>query len=321
MQSKWNVVAPIDLSVDPDVSVSRALDAARAINAELTLLYIADSPWYERACRLGWLENGLGNARVNPDVRRLVLSGAVPETIARYAEISNADLLLLTTQGRRSWPRCWRRSVTGAVMKLTETPVCVAGSSPRQREAGGDYRRILCLLKLNGKDEPVVMQAQALAERTGGRLILLAAIPEVSEGLLAEVNLSPDRPLSRIVALDRMREIGETLSVPYRASVMTGSPRKCVLTAAEDSEADIVVVSRPTPGFPSQYSVDIRSTLRGLACPLLTVAWRTPDTRRNQPKIGEARPAHTFAPMFSKDRKVNWRDDEGDAYKACVGIA
>ena len=63
MQPAWKVLAPIDLSVDPEGPVDHAINIARAMRAELTLLYVVDQRWYKRARRLGWPLNALSRAQ------------------------------------------------------------------------------------------------------------------------------------------------------------------------------------------------------------------------------------------------------------------
>jgi nucleotide-binding universal stress UspA family protein len=290
MQSKWNVLAPIDLAADTDTPVGHALDAAGKIDAELTLLYVADDLWYKRARRLGWLGTGLAGGQMNIDVHRLVLAGPVPETIARYAELIDADFVLLASRDSGWWSRLWKRSVVDEVMKATKRPVFVTNRKSLESESPFNCRQILCLLNLDGTDDAMVMHAQRLAQRSGGSLILLGAIPEASEGLLVEFNLRPNRPLSRSAAASRIREIGESLSVPYRSLILTGTPGACLRAAAGECAADIAVVSRGIPGFPIPHSLDARSTLQALPCPLLSVAWRTPPARYEEEAKDEAVP-------------------------------
>jgi nucleotide-binding universal stress UspA family protein len=312
MQSKWNVLAPLDLALDASVPVGYALDLAGKINAELTLLHVSDDPWYKRARRLGWLGTGPVGEQKNIDVHRLVLAGPVPETITRYADLIDADFIMLTNRNPGWWSRLWKSSVVDQVMKSTKRPVFITNRKSQESGSPVNFRQILCLLNLDGTDDAVVMHAQRLAKRSGGSLILLGVIPEASEGLLVEFNLSPNRPLSRSVAAARIREIGEALSVPYNSLILTGRTRHCLLAAARAWSADIVVVSRGVPGFPIPHSLDVRPALRTLACPLLSVAWQTPPPPCEEEAMdqavsvltGAARPRaighRRFAPSISR---------------------
>ena len=101
----------------------------------------------------------------------------------------------MTSEKYEGWTRFWKHSVTGEVMESTRRPVCVTDL----RLADTDYRfrsrRILCVLNLDGTDDPLVLQAEALAQRSGGELILLGVVPEIDEGLLLEAIPGLDRPV------------------------------------------------------------------------------------------------------------------------------
>lgn len=295
MRSKWNVLAPIDLGVDADTPIGEALDTAGKLNAELTLLYVADAPWYRRALRLGWLGSGLIGERRNLEVHGLVLAGPVSDTIVRYADMIDADFVLMSARKRSWWSRFWKGSVVDEVMKATNRPVCLTNRKSEKSESPFHCRQILCLLNLDGTDDAAVRQAERLAKRAGGSLILLGVIPEASESLLGESNLRPKRPLSRSMAAVRIREIGESLSVPYNSMILTGTARNSLHAAVRTSAADIAVVSRGIPGFPSSQHLDIRSALRNLPCPLLSVAWRMPRVQQEAEVIDEAVPVLTGA--------------------------
>jgi len=134
----------------------------------------------------------------------------------------------------------------------------------------------------------VILQAEALAQRSGGELILLSAVPESSEQLLWEAIPGSDRPLSRKLALERIREIGNTLSVPYKTSVMTSSLNRCVRVAARQHAAGVVVASDFARGGTYPYGLDVRSVLRRLPCPLVSVAALIPARRSIDGVIAEA---------------------------------
>lgn len=282
MQSKWKVLAPIDLTIESGIPVGHALNVAGKLNAELTLLYVTNDPWYRRARRLGWLGTGLLGEQENIDVHRLVLAGPVSDTIARYGDLIDADFVLMTTRNLGWWERLWKRSVVDEIMKATKRPVIVTNRKLQESNSPFDCRQILCLLNLDGTDDAMVLHAQRLAQRSGGSLILLGVVPEASERLLIEFNLRPNRPLSRRAAAGRIREIGENLTVPYNSLILTGTARNCVHAAARAYNTDLVVVSRGFSGFPVPHSPDSRSLLRALPCPLLSVAWRTPPARREE---------------------------------------
>jgi nucleotide-binding universal stress UspA family protein len=213
-------------------------------------------------------------------VHRLIIPADNPaETIARYAEFINADLLAMTSETYGRLSRFWKHSVTRDVMRRTERPVCVTDLGSADADYRFRCRKILCMLSLDGTDDQLLLHAQALAQRSASDLILLGVVPEIDEGILLETILGSDRPLSASVALERIRVLGEGISVPYETSVMVGSPYNCIRIAAREHSADVVMAARPSQGWTESNYIDMRSVFRRLPCPLISVTKSSPSAR------------------------------------------
>jgi nucleotide-binding universal stress UspA family protein len=275
------VLAPIDLSVDPERPVAHAINIAKAIGAELTLLYVASQRPSKRIVRFRWPSNA-------SEFHRLVLPGNPVETISRYADFIEADLLAMSSNNYGRWSRLWKRSTTGEVMKFTRRPVCVTDSGSIDPESSFDCRRILCALKLDGSDDPLILHAESLAQRSGADLLLLGVVPDLDEGLLLQTITGVDRPLSAKLALERIRELGTGISVPWRTSVVTGSPYKCIRAAAREHSADLVMATRALPCSTEWDCFDMRSIFSRLSRPLVTVRpnWVAPHTIADDVEAG-----------------------------------
>ncbi len=270
MQKTWKIFAPIDLADDPEAAAEHAIHAATAMDAELTMLYVANQLQPTGDNRLVWPPNALAAGRTPRGIRRRVLPGKPSEMIVRYAELSDADLVLMTSENCGGWKRFWKHSVTAEVMASSSCPVWIIDWKAVDDDYHFKCRTILCMLNLDGADEPVVRHAESLALRSGGELILASAVPESGEHLLHEAIGGSNRPLSAQLALERMGAIGAGLTVPYKTSVMTGSLNRCATLAAHRHSADIVVASSAAPGSMYANGVDIRSVLRQLACPVVS---------------------------------------------------
>jgi nucleotide-binding universal stress UspA family protein len=280
MQPAWKILAPIDLSINAEGPVEHATNIAVAMGAELTLLHVVDQRRNSRRGRLRWPSNALNDVLTDCAVHRLILPAGDPaETIARYAEFINADLLAVTSEHYGRWSRFWTHSVTRDVMRCTKRPVCVTD----RRSANGDFsfrcRKILCVLTLDGTDDQLLTHAQSLAQRSASDLVLLGVVPEVDEGIMLETILGFDRPLSPSVALERIRVLGEGLSVRHETSVMIGSPYNCIRIAARERGADVVIAARPSPGSTESKYLDMQSVLRSLPCTLISVTGSLPSAR------------------------------------------
>lgn len=207
--------------------------------------------------------------------------------IVRYAELSDADVILMASENCGGWKRFWKHSVTAEVMASSLRPLWIIDWKAVEDDFHFKCRTILCVLNLDGTDKQVVRQAESLALRSGGELILASAVPESGEHLLHEAIGGSNRPLSAQLVLERLGAIGGGLSVPYKTSVMAGSLNRCARLAAHQHSADIVVASSAEPRSMSTNAFDIRSGLRQLPCPVVAVPHNSSAARRRQIAMAE----------------------------------
>jgi hypothetical protein len=80
--------------------------------------------------------------------------------------------------------RLWTGSVAADIAASTTRPVCVTSEKALANGRRFGCHRILCVLTLEGSDDPVVLHAEALANRFRGELRLLHVVPELSGALL-----------------------------------------------------------------------------------------------------------------------------------------
>jgi nucleotide-binding universal stress UspA family protein len=260
------ILAPIDPSADS--TAQYAIDVARALGASLTLLHVADArpPDYK------WLPGG---------IEQFTIPGRVPQTVAGMAEYLESDMVLMTSRHYRRWKPFWTKSLTAKIIEATDRPVLITALP----DAGSGFRcrTILCVLSLDGRDSAAIVQAEALAKRTGGELILLSVVPEADEALLYEafsgVPLSPKR------AATRVRRIANGLSVPYEIRTMSGPLEECISIATREHAVDLVVVNRE--------ALDPRALFRRIDCPLLAVVEEVPAVRTVGAIVRDSQPVST----------------------------
>jgi len=278
MQPVWQVLAPIDLALDSEGAVEHAINICSVVGGELTLLHVSHQSWFQGGGG-GWPRNAFNEVRTKCDIHRVVLPGSPPETISRYAEFINADLLAMTTERHRRWSHFWRNSVTEDVLGRTLRRVCITDPGLADRDNRFSGRRILCVLSLDGTDDSLLWQAEELAQRSGGELILLGVVPGIDEGLLLETVPGYDRPLSSQLAAERLQAVGKGISVSHKTLIMSGSEYNCIRVAAEEQSADVVMAARPSPGQTESTFLAVRTLLRRLPCPLVSVTGIVPCAR------------------------------------------
>jgi nucleotide-binding universal stress UspA family protein len=290
-QRPLKILAPIDLSGESKGAIEHAIEITEALGAELSLLNVTDpnaGAWGVTA--------GKFDAALPANVGRWVVSGPAPEAIASFAEFADVDLVTMASATYGGWKHLWKRSVTAQVMESTDRPILITGIA--DEEFRFRCRRILCALALDGTDEATIVQAESLARRSCGELILLGVAPEIDEGMLYNALPAPALPLSSRLANDRLRAVVKFLSVPWKTSVMTGSRYRCIGLAARQYAADIVVMSRS--------GIDTRAVFRRLTCPLLSVASAAPACERNR-RAQDSVNYFEHAECFLENAGDSWR--------------
>ena len=270
MQSVWKILAPVELNEHTGPGVERAVHVANAAAAELVLLHVLDCRFNREARRAGWPPQSMGTVDGSTKIQRVVLPGDPAATICHYADFINANMVLMTSSSR-GWTRLWRRSLTAEVLASTHRPVLVTSRKHIHADYPFRCRKILCVLALDGTDDPVIGCATALTARTGAEVGILHVLPEISEGLLSWGIAGSDRPLSEVVAIERIRALGDTLPAAYTTSIVTGPLHSNISAAAKQTAADIVLVGRARPGVWAPGCPDPGAVLTHAICPVLSV--------------------------------------------------
>jgi nucleotide-binding universal stress UspA family protein len=110
-----------------------------------------------------------------------LLKGPVPEMISRHAAASEADLLVMTTQGRGPLGRMWFGSVADALVRQSPIPLLLVRPQEESSEVSQPLNLRRVLLPLDGS--PFAEQALEPALALGGKqgeFTLLRVIPLIS---------------------------------------------------------------------------------------------------------------------------------------------
>jgi hypothetical protein len=261
---RWKILAPVDLGSDAEARVQNALNVAEAVQGDLTLLYVTNGSY--RAEPIEWPANAMAN-RGTCHVLRSVLVGPVGETVERYADDVGADLVTVTAGSYRWWNHLWRKPAAAAIADVTDRPVCftrLTGPPPATA-----FRSILGVVRLDGTDDALLRFSEEVAQRSEATLVLLHVLPEVSEALIAYgIPGADDRPLSREVAEERLRDLTARLSHPHLTAITTGSAYRSIANLAREHAADVVITGRGDDGFPA---LDAGAVLSRVSCPVISV--------------------------------------------------
>lgn len=198
----------------------------------------------------------------------VILHGDPSEQIVQYCLVTQPDLVLIPARARwLSLRWLFVPSVVSAVLRGVECPVVLVPEMlTRPRIA-----QVVCAVRLDGSDDPVVEQAVAVACRAGAALTLVHVVPEVSEGTLAAGLDCREAAFSVGVARERIRELQAACGAS-RVEVRSGNARHGIADVVHELRADLVVTAD-----------DARGLMRHLACPVVSVpavaSLRTEDRR------------------------------------------
>jgi hypothetical protein len=131
------------------------------------------------------------------------------------------------------------------------------------------FRSILCVVALDGTDDPLVRFSEEVAQRCDATLVLLHVLPEVSEALLAfGVPGIDDRPLGREVAERRLGQLTAGLSRPHLTAITAGSAYRSIANLAREHKTDVVITGRRDGTL---SSLDAGAVLSRVSCPVISV--------------------------------------------------
>lgn len=224
---------------DSGETLRHVREVAQAMSGELTTISVLEGTREE-------------SIRSEP-ASDVVLHGNAAERICDYASFMDADLVVMTL--RSAWFR--RRTVASEILRRSPCPVMLvpvpAGEAARYR-----FRRVLCVVQLDGTDGRVLEYAAGVARASGGEVTLLHVVPEATERLLYAAVEPSDRPLSMQLASDRLSRL--TVSGRKHSSeIRTGSEPRAIAKVARELHADLIVAR------------DLADVPRRLYCPVLAV--------------------------------------------------
>lgn len=190
--------------------------------------------------------------RLDPHVpsRTALLEGHVAEEIARYAERSEVDLIIITTHGHTGVSRMWLGSVADALVRLTSTPLLVIHPAQGGHVPASVHDLKHVVVPLDGSDlsAGILRPAADLAEASGAEMTLVHV---VSSSAVLGARLFPLSPDDIAPALARAGEYLETQAKNLRARGLTvrvhveehESPGRAIADIADKLNADVIALA------------------------------------------------------------------------------
>jgi nucleotide-binding universal stress UspA family protein len=265
------ILLPLDAAPDSQQQIRYAGKIAASMNAELYLLHVATPS------RHGHRSSGLAKRATDTADRMLpahtILCGRLDETIAGYAQSIDADLILMPTRGRGLFGQILSGSTTMDVLRIADRPLWVAKPKSVQLEQPARCERILCGVALEPEGEAVLRYAARLAKACGGELLIVHAIPEISEAMLMVYGLDESGEIELLpqAAHRRIHSLAASLDVPFRVETKIGEVAAILRKFAKQWRADVVIVGRGRRTDRWQLGANIGDVIVRSPCPVITL--------------------------------------------------
>ncbi len=196
--------------------------------------------------------------------RRLILEGHDPAAdVAAWCAAGRFDMLLAPASPRRGWSWPLGRSFRSYLLRQAGVPLWTAGSCLPSADFDRPIGTVSCLLDFDRDPATFLGLVSAFALRVGARLRVLAIIPPVDDGTLADV-LRSDAPLVPARAVERIQELcagGD----PPEIDVAVGHRRRELRRMLTRSPTDLLFVGQ-------RHAADpwfLPRTLDQLPCPVV----------------------------------------------------
>jgi nucleotide-binding universal stress UspA family protein len=268
------IVVPLDGTPQSNVALPLARLLAHASRGRLVLVRVVDSVTLspdervEQQClalkQLKLIANELHPAGIDAEVR--VSTGDAASEILAVAEVEHADALIVATH-TTGLDRLVDNSTTGRLVARSNLPVFVV--RPGGRRVTG-LRTVLAAVDGSPGGAQALDEAVALARLTGAALVLVRVIPAPEhfgfDPVLEKTLGVTPRPHADARALEIAEDYVNDVSRRLRAHgieatprVMVGVPAERIVVAAQQVDADLIVMS--THG----YQVPLRTLLGSVA--------------------------------------------------------
>lgn len=194
-----------------------------------------------------------------------VVQDAPSRAIVSTARDMKADLVVMGTHGRRGWRRALLGSVTENVLHETQVPVLTVTPARMETAKELSFRRILCPVNFTRIARESLQQASAFAQAFDAELNVMYVAEDIDPPLVPEVESAFSMWVDPQVR-DRSR-FNQIL-------VRNGDPASRVLSAAQELEADLIVIGAQHKFFSDATIIGTTTQriTRFANCPVLTIA-------------------------------------------------
>ena len=276
------VICPVDFSDASRAALGHAAAIADHFGAELTVLAVVD-PFVaalesteptsmppdtetERALRR-YCDESLARLPKGPRSLKLRYAVGTPaEEILREAHGAHADLIVMSSHGRRGFQKLFFGSTTESVLRHTNVPVLITPASRRHAkplsQLADEIGEVVAPVDLTAASHAQVKVAAAIA----GALSVPLMLTHVLQPIVAPFGsrwVAPDLETTRIEsAQQRMKELQTSIATAVRSEslVLSGEPSEEIVKVASSRGSNLIVMGLHSNGVlgPRMGSVTYR---------------------------------------------------------------
>lgn len=168
-----------------------------------------------------------------------VYRGRVPEVLCRLVRVHDVDVIVMSTHGRHGVRHFVVGSVAEEVFRHAACPVLTIGPGAHaEAPNAGNFSTILAAVDLSSGSDRVVDYAATFAIANNAKLVLFHATSEPEQATDSATYLDEKVATARAGLL----QMKARASCPADICIKIGRPAEMILQAAEDRNADLVVV-------------------------------------------------------------------------------
>ncbi len=283
-----NILFPVDFSAESQAMAAYVKRAATLLGAKVTLLHV-----YDPASRNG-LEitvrapqeiaaeheeiaqqqlGGFLKTEFPPaEYERLLVAGDPATEIARTARKSGFDLIVMPTHAG-IFRRMLLGSTTAKVLNDADCPVATSQHAETIAPRRLEHREYLVATGLGEESERVLRYANQLAQQARSHLRIIHAIQSTDPKLPVELDLDEQiQSEEKREAMERIAELQRKVGSNAAVRIAMGPVKEALLTAAAQSDADILIIGRSSrPGVQGRLRDFTYTVVRDSPFPVMSV--------------------------------------------------
>ncbi len=263
------ILLPIDFQESSKPVVHQAAALARHFHSEIVMLHVVTPLSYAAGMIEGdyvpanlddllkellrqaqkQLDKALGRELDGIAVRRMLVEGDPALTIVQTARALSADLIAMPTHGFGAFRRFLLGSVTAKVLHDSECPVWTGAHLEEQPAGEFSIRSVLCAVDLSGHSGKTLQWAAQMAADFGARLTLahVTAGMEIYGPGAYQVDPSWTEALVKS-ASQQLAKLKQEVGTQAETFIGSGDVAKLLSEAAKQSDADVLIIGRPSGG-------------------------------------------------------------------------